>query len=57
MSNATLLEPFVMQTLVELLLGTPVGFQFEAVFQSLFPATFHVDSVPVSVHWPKAPAE
>jgi hypothetical protein len=49
----TLLVPFVMQTLVELLLGTPVGFQCEALFQLLLPS-FHVDTVPVSVHWPKA---
>src|SRR5262249_54102422 len=53
MSKATLLVPFVMHTLVELLLGTPVGFQFEVVFQSLLPS-FQVETVPVRVHWPKA---
>src|SRR5208337_2371363 len=52
-SRVTVLVPSVIQTLVEELLGTPVGLQFEPLFQLLLPP-FQVDTVPLSVHWQKA---
>src|SRR5208283_3172568 len=54
MSRVTALLPLVMQTLVEGLLGIPTGFQSEPLLQLALPATFQVDTVPLSAHWPSA---
>src|SRR5690348_15082997 len=56
-SRFTVLVPLVMQTLSVWLLGAPAGFQSEPVLQLPLPEMFHVDKVPVRVHWPKAATE
>jgi hypothetical protein len=53
MSKVTVLVPFVMQTLVELLLGYTAGLQSPLVFQLLLPAMLQVVGL-LRVHWPSA---